>query len=63
MTAGSDVAVAVLVVLVLLPAMLGLVFERVRASRPRVEVLMNADHARARATLAYFNDVHDSHSG
>jgi len=63
MTEGWLVAAALLVLLVILPAMLGLVLERVRANRPRVEVLLSADKARARATLAYYNEVHDSHSG
>ena len=63
MTPGLVIAVALLGLLVLLPAVLGLVFERGRAGRPRREVLMSADNARARATLAYYGDVHDSHSG
>lgn len=62
MTEGLFVAAALLVLLVILPAMLGLVFERVRGIRPR-PVFMSADNARARATLAYYNEVHDSHSG
>ena len=48
---------------VVLPAMIGRAFERMRASRPSAEVLLNADNARAKATLAYDNEVHDSHSG
>jgi hypothetical protein len=63
MAEGLVVAAALLVLLVILPAMLGLVFERVGANRPRAEALMSADNARARATLAYYNEVHDSHSG
>jgi hypothetical protein len=63
MTEGSFVAAALFVLLVILPATLGLMFERVRASRPRAEVLMSADNARARTTLAYYNEVHDSHGG
>ena len=63
MSEGVLVAAAFLVMLVLLPAMIGLAFERARASRPKAEVLLNADNARARATLAYYNEVHDSHSG
>jgi hypothetical protein len=61
-TEGLLVVAALLVLLVILPAMLGLVFERVRGNRPR-PVFMSADNARARATLAYYNEVHDSHSG
>jgi hypothetical protein len=61
-TEGLLVAATLLVMLVILPAMLGLVFERVRRIRPR-PVIMSADNARARATLAYYNEVHDSHSG
>jgi hypothetical protein len=63
MTEGSIVAAALLVLLVILPAMLGLLLGRVRASRPRCEVLLGVDEARARATLSYYNEVHDSHSG
>jgi hypothetical protein len=63
MTEGLVVAAALLAVLVILPAVLGLAFEGVRADRPRAERLMRADKARARATLAYYNEVHDSHSG
>jgi hypothetical protein len=61
-TEGLFVAAALLVLLVILPALLGLVFERVRGNRTK-PVLMSADNARARATLAYYNEVHDSHSG
>jgi hypothetical protein len=61
-TEGLFVAAALLVRLVILPAMLGLVFERVRGNRPG-PALMSADNARAGATLAYYNEVHDSHSG
>jgi len=63
MAEGLFVAAGLLVFLVILPAGLGLLFERVRATRPRAEVLMSADNARAIATLAYYNEVHDSHSG
>ena len=63
MADGLLVAAALLVLLVILPAALGLVFAAARGDRPRTEVLMSADHARARARLAYFNEVHDSHSG
>jgi hypothetical protein len=63
MTDGLVVAAALLVVLVLLPAVLGLAFADARRRRARTEVLMSADHAKARATLAYYNEVHDSHSG
>lgn len=63
MSEGLLVAVAFLVLLVFLPAMIGLMFERVRSSGPKVEVLLSADHAKARATLTYYNEVHDSHSG
>jgi hypothetical protein len=63
MTEAMFVAVALLVLLVILPALLGVALERVRAGRPRAEVLISADKARARATLAYYNEVHDSHSG
>jgi hypothetical protein len=54
---------ALLVVLVILPAMLGLAFDRLRETRSRLPVLMTSDNARASATLTYYNDVHDSHSG
>ncbi len=57
------VVAALLVLLVILPAMLGLVFDQAKANRPRAEVLLGADNARARSTLAYYNEVHDSHSG
>ncbi|HET6562663.1 MAG TPA: hypothetical protein VFG72_12370 [Marmoricola sp.] len=63
MTEALFVSAVLLVALVIVPATLGLVFDVVRANRPRVEVLLSADHARARATLAYYNEVHDSHSG
>lgn len=63
MTDGMVVAAALLVLLVILPAMLGLVFEGVRRNRPRAEMLMSADTAKASTTLAYYNQVHDSHSG
>ena len=63
MTDGLFVAAALLALLVILPATLGLAFDRVRANRPKVEVLMSADETRARATLVYYNEVHDSHSG
>ena len=50
--------------LVILPAMLGLLYERARPNRPKGEVLLDEEYARrARVTLAYYNDVHDSHSG
>ena len=64
MTEGSVIAGALVVLLVILPAMLGLLYERARANRPKGEVLLDAEYARrARVTLAYYNDVHDSHSG
>lgn len=63
MSEGLFLVVAFLVLFVVLPAIIGLAFERVRASRPNVEMLLNADNAGARATLAYYNEVHDSHSG
>jgi hypothetical protein len=63
MAEGLFVAAGLLALLVILPAIVGLLFERVRATRPRSEVLMSADNARARATLTYYNEVHDSHSG
>ena len=64
MTEGSVIAAALTVLLVIVPAMAGSLYERARASHPKREVLLDADHARrARATLAYYNDVHDSHSG
>lgn len=63
MTDGLFVTAALVLVLVILPAALGLVVERVRAGRPRAEVLRSADKVRARAMLAYYNEVHDSHSG
>lgn len=62
MTEGLIVAALFFVLFVILPAVLGLVFERVRGNRPR-PVVMSADNARAKATLAYYNEVHDSHSG
>ena len=52
-----------LVVLVILPAMLGLAFDKLRASRTRLPAVLTADNTRARKTLAYYNEVHDSHSG
>ncbi len=63
MADGTIVAAALVVLLMILPAMVGLVFERARAHRSRAEMLMTADKTKARATLAYYNDVHDSHSG
>jgi hypothetical protein len=57
------VAATLIVLLVILPAIIGFIFDRVRANQPKREALMNADNARARATLAYYNEVHDSHSG
>ena len=63
MTTGLIVAVAFTALGLILPAALGLVFDRVRSSRPRAEALVRADNARARATLAYYNEVHDSQSG
>lgn len=51
------------VVLVILPAVLGLVFDTLRASRTRLPTVLTADNARARVTLAYYTEVHDSHSG
>jgi hypothetical protein len=63
MSEGLVVAAALLGVLVILPAMLGLVFATVAANRRSAEVLLSADKVRARATLAYYNEVHDSHSG
>jgi hypothetical protein len=63
MAEGLFVVAGLLVLLVILPASLGLLFERVRATRPRAEVLLSADNARARATLTYYNEVHHSHSG
>jgi hypothetical protein len=63
MADGLVVAAALLVLLVILPAVLGLAFTGARGDRSRGEVLINADHANARATLAYYNEVHDSHSG
>ena len=59
MAEGLFLAAALLVLLVILPAMLGLVFDRVQANRPRAEMLMTADNGRAGATLAYYNEVHD----
>ena len=63
MTTGLLVAVVFFALALILPATLGLVFDRVRSGRPRVEALIRADNAKATATLAYYNDVHDSHSG
>jgi hypothetical protein len=63
MTDGLLVAAAFLALPVILPAVLGLVFDRARAHGPRSEIVLRADKARARATLAYYNEVHDSHSG
>jgi hypothetical protein len=63
MSAGWILVAAFLVLLVILPAILGLVIEGLRANRSRAPVLLSADTARARATLAYYNEVHDSHSG
>ena len=55
---------AALLVLVILPAMLDLAFDQLRAHRSRPLVLLIADTARAEATLAYYNEVlHDSRSG
>jgi hypothetical protein len=62
MSDGFLVAAALLVLLAIVPALLGLLFTT-RADRPKAEALLSADHARARATLAYYNEVHDSHSG
>ncbi len=58
MSEGLFVAMAFLVLLVVLPAMVALVLERLRASRPKDGMLLNADHARARATLVYYIEVH-----
>lgn len=62
MTDGLLVSAGFLVLLVILPGLLGFLVGR-RAKRPKAAVLLSADGARARATLAYFNEVHDSHSG
>ena len=63
MSEGLFIAAAAVVLLVILPAILGLIVDRMPGRRPRTEALLNVDHARARATLAYYNEVHDSHSG
>ena len=61
MSSGWFLAAALLV-LMILPAMLDLAFDQLRAHRSR-PVLLIADTARAEATLAYYNEVlHDSHS-
>ena len=52
MSAGWILVAALLVLLVILPVILGLVFERLRPNRSRAPVLLSADTARARATLA-----------
>ena len=63
MSDGLFVTAAFVLLLVVLPAVLGLVVDMVPGKRPRAEALLNADHAKARAMLAYYNEVHDSHSG
>ena len=63
MSDASIVAVALFGLLVVSPAVLGLISDRLRPDRSSTEVLLGADNARARATLAYYNEVHDSHSG
>jgi len=63
MSEGSSIAAVLLGLLVVLPALPGLVLERLRPERRGVEALLNADNARAKATLAYYNEVHDSHGG
>ena len=61
MSAGW-ILVGLLGVLVSVPATLGLAFDA-WGGRSRPPILLTADNARAKATLAYYNDVHDSHSG
>ncbi len=63
MTTAVLVSVSLVVLLLILPALFGLVFDRVRNRRPRLERLMTADAVEARTTLAYYADVRDSHSG
>ena len=61
MSEATAVTAALLLLLVVLPAAAGLLLDRLRVARS--ELLVHADHDRARTTLAYYNDVHDSHSG
>ena len=58
MSAGW-ILVGLLVVIVIVPASLGLAFDALRG-RSRPPILLTADNTRAEATLAYYNDVHDS---
>jgi hypothetical protein len=61
MSAGW-ILVGFLVVLVIVPVTLGLAVDALRG-RSGASILLTADNARAKATLAYYSDVHDSHSG
>ncbi len=63
MSDGLFVTAALVLLLLVLPAILGLVVDMWPGNGPRADALLTADHARARATLAYYNEVHDSHSG
>jgi hypothetical protein len=63
MTAGWIVFTALVVSLVILPAILGFAFDRLRRNRSRLPLALTADTARAQATLTYYNEVHDSHTG
>lgn len=62
MSALEVVLAALVVLLVIVPALVGLAFDKVRANRSS-PALLTANTAKAQATLSYFNDVHDSHSG
>jgi hypothetical protein len=63
MSAGWTVFTAIVVSLVVLPSLLGFAFDRLRRNRSRLPLALTADQGRARATLTYYNEVHDSHTG
>ena len=63
MSPGWIVFTPLVLALVILPAVLGFAFDRLHRNRPRLPLAMTADTARANATLTYYNEVHDSHTG